>query len=96
MANLAGDIMKDKGYEQTVQNIAYEIWLLGHESVIVGESTEEMLTKSLSDPKRLKQWTDIDKIMFKACEIYDVSIDKLQEDVDAETRVYILKAATNL
>lgn len=88
--------MKDKGYEQAVQNIAYRIFLEAEDSVNMDETPEQFLKNVLSDPKRATVWIQLDNIAEATANIYDIPLKEVRDDVLKELRELIMKHIQNI
>ena len=80
--------MKNRGYYQAAQNVAWEIFKVSEESEQAGESPEDMVVAALDDPEKRKFWDDLDRIILSISTIYDVSLPEIQQDVLVEIMTY--------
>jgi len=83
--------MKDKGYWEVIQNLAWEIHNLSEEAERNGESPEEMVLAALNDPEREKFWVGLDDIMHATSKLYEVSLTDIQIDSLAAIMEYHFK-----
>jgi hypothetical protein len=71
----------DRGYRQAIENIAWEIHRLSQESKGRGETTEQLVVTTVVNPTIAKEWHDLDAIIDKVTEIYQVGNETVQLDV---------------
>lgn len=70
----------DKGYQQVVQNLAYEVFKISKEYEEQGKSPDDMLKEGMFGDKQ-EYWIKIDDIIRASSQIYSVNIKDLQQDI---------------
>ena len=83
--------MKDNGYWQAIQNVAYEIFNAAETSEANGESAEDMFALAMIDPKRKQYWDTLDQIMNTISTTYKIDMPEVQSDALTTIMEYHLK-----
>jgi len=79
--------MKDKGYQAALERLAYELLSrvesIHNEMLLTGDTTrwDALNTnEGCNDPEFGEAFLNLDDIMWKMCETYNISMDQLQEE----------------